>query len=108
RLFGVNSHRGIENLTISPPGIPGNNIPPGAIGNLFSPDMQASYSVIILNNKNDTGFTLGNDDDTIVRIFVTGYGPMGSVATVEWEIQGDRAAAPVPKPFVLIGWRQIL
>jgi hypothetical protein len=93
---------------ISPPGIPGNNIPAGAPGNLFSADMRASFSVVILNNKNDTGFAAGNDDDTIVRIFVTGYGPDGSVATLEWEIQGDRAAAPVPKPFVLIGWRQIL
>lgn len=91
---------------ISPAGIPGNNVAPGAPGNPFSSDMQAWYSVVILNNRNDDGFAIGKDEDTTIRIHVTGYGPEGAVARVEWEVKADPSG--VPKPFTLLGWRQHL
>ena len=98
---------------ISPAAIPGNNILPLAPGNVFSPDMQAWYSIIILNNRTDTGFALSpaQDNDTVVRVHVIGYGPDGAVARVELEVDGksNRTGAspqPVPPlPLVLDGWR---
>ena len=91
---------------ISPAGISGNNVAPGAMGNPFSSDMQAWYSVVVLNNRSDSGFTIGKDADTTIRIHVTGYGPEGAVASVEWEVKADPSG--VPKPFTLLGWRQHL
>lgn len=98
---------------ISPAAIPGNNVQPLAPGNLFSPDMQAWYSVIILNNRDDPGFSAlpARDDDTIIRVHVIGYGPDGAVARVELQIDGTSnrtgaLAQPVPPlPLVLDGWR---
>ncbi len=91
---------------ISPPGISGNNQPPGASGNPFSADMQASYRVVILNNRSDPGFAAGNDEDATVVISVTGYGPQGAVASLEWEVRADPSG--VPGPFILVSWHQIL
>jgi ABC-type antimicrobial peptide transport system permease subunit len=92
---------------VSPAAILGNNIQPLSAGNPFSNDMRAWYSVMILNNRSDTGFVGGTDDDHSVVIYVTGYGPMGAVATLEWEVVSDPSGAP-DKPFTLVGWRQIL
>src|SRR5262245_31251497 len=69
----------------SPP-IPGNNVLPGQPGNLFSPGMQLWYSVVILNNKTDSGFAAGLDNDKRVIVRSTGYGPNGAIAAIEWEI----------------------
>lgn len=68
------------------PNLPGNNQDIGTPGNLFSSDMQGWYSVQILNNRNDTGFATGDDNDKCVVIRSTGYGPNGAVAVVEMEI----------------------
>ena len=71
--------------------IPGNNAAPGAAGNMFSPDMQASYTITILNNPSDAGFALtpAEDKDKRVIIRATGYGPNGSLAVIEWEISAN-------------------
>ena len=91
---------------VSPAAIRGNNIQPLAVGNPFSNDMRAWYSVSILNNRNDTGFVAGTDDDYTVILHVVGYGPNGAVATVEWEVRADPSG--VPKPFTLVSWHQLL
>jgi len=74
------------------PALPGNNQDTGAAGNLFSTDILGSYSVQILNNRSDSGFATGDDNDKRVVIRSTGYGPNGAVAAVEWEISGANAA----------------
>jgi hypothetical protein len=66
--------------------IPGNNASWGQAGNLFSPDTQAWYSVVVLNNQNDPGFVAGTDSDGRVIIRATGYGPNGAVAQIEWDV----------------------
>jgi hypothetical protein len=71
------------------PNLPGNNQDIGTPGNVFSPDILGSYSVQILNNRSDTGFATGNDNDKRVVIHSTGYGPNGAVAVIEWEITGQ-------------------
>ncbi|TMQ13449.1 MAG: hypothetical protein E6J91_18280 [Deltaproteobacteria bacterium] len=68
------------------PNLPGNNQTSGAPGNLFSSDMQGWYSVQILNNRTDSGYATGDDNDKRVVIRSTGYGPNGAVAVIEWEI----------------------
>ncbi|MEJ7596762.1 MAG: hypothetical protein WKG01_02530 [Kofleriaceae bacterium] len=90
---------------VSPPGIPGNNIAPGTFGNLMSADMQAWYSVTILNNRDDTGFASGVDQDFTVVIRVEGHGPNGAVAQLELAIHSEK---PPPAPLVILGWRQLL
>jgi len=71
------------------PNLPGNNVPWGQPGNLFSVDIQGWYSVQILNNRNDAKYALGQDGDARVIIRSTGYGPNGAIAIVEWEISGS-------------------
>lgn len=68
------------------PNLPGNNQASGAAGNLFSADIQGWYSVQILNNRSDSGYATGDDNDKRVVIRSTGYGPNGAVAVIEWEI----------------------
>jgi hypothetical protein len=68
------------------PSVPGNNQDVGAAGNLFSSDIQGWYSVQVLNNRADSGYATGADNDKRVVIRSTGYGPNGAVAVVEWEI----------------------
>lgn len=75
-----------NNVNPLQPNIPGNNAAVGAAGNLFDADLQAWYSVTILNNRNDTGFAAGTDKDSRVIIRSTGYGPDGAIAIIEWEI----------------------
>ena len=65
-------------------------------GNLFSNDQNASYKVEIYNNRSDTGYAAGRDDDQRVIIRSTGYGPAGATAIVEWEIKS--AASTVQRP----------
>ena len=80
----------------SPSGIAGNGVTSGNSGNLFSNDQNAYYTVEIYNNRNDTGYAAGRDDDKRVIIRSTGYGPAGATAIVEWEIKS--AAASVQRP----------
>lgn len=75
-----------SNVNPVQPNIPGNNIANGVAGNLFDSDMQGWYSVQILNNRTDTGFAAGTDNDSRVIIRSTGYGPNGAIAVLEWEI----------------------
>ena len=80
-----------KNTSPKQPTFAGNNQPIGAPGNLFSLDTQAWYSVEILNNRSDTGYATGVDNDKRVVIRSTGFGPNGSVAIVEWDISGANA-----------------
>lgn len=75
------------------PDIPGNNVPPGQPGNLFSTQQQAWYTVEILNNRNDAGYTTGTDTDGDLIIRATGHGPDGATAQVEWEINANNATS---------------
>jgi hypothetical protein len=73
------------------PAVTGNNQDVGTAGNQFSADILGSYSVQILNNRGDTGYAAGIDNDKDVIIHSTGYGPNGAVAAVEWEISAAHA-----------------
>lgn len=75
-----------SNSSPQQPNLPGNNQINGAAGNLFSADIMGWYSVTVLNNRSDTGYAAGNDNDKRVVIRSTGYGPNGAVAVIEWEI----------------------
>lgn len=68
------------------PNLPGNNLGFGVAGNLFSADIQGWYSVQIRNNRSDSGFATGDDNDRRVVIHATGYGPNGAIAVIEWEV----------------------
>jgi hypothetical protein len=91
----------------SPPGIAGNNLGVGVAGNPFSNDMQAHYRVMLLNNRADPGFSAGVDSDGIIQIYVNGFGPDGSIASMVWEIQGTGTVG-VGAPLTLVGWSQVL
>jgi hypothetical protein len=70
----------------SPQGIWGNGALPGESQNLFSTDVNAWFEVEILNNLDDGGYAVGDDEDGRVIIRSTGHGPNGAVAQVEWEV----------------------
>jgi len=78
--------------------IVGSNVLPGVAGNPFSSDVAAWYVVTIYNNRSDTGFVAGTDDDKRIVMRSTGYGPNGAVAIIEWEIKSNAAAATRPCP----------
>jgi hypothetical protein len=92
----------------SPPEIPGNNILPGAAGNLLSNDQQGWYEVTLLNNPNDPGIgsDTQRDRDGIIRIQVTGHGPNGAMKKIEWEVRS--LTGVVGAPLVLMGWHEVL
>lgn len=73
-----NSFAGVE---VSPT-IFGNNVAPGTVGSPFSNDQNASYSVVILPSPRIAG-------RYVIRS--TGYGPQGTTAILEWEVQWDTA-----------------
>jgi len=83
---GWKTYISASNASPPQPNLPGNNVASGVAGNLFSPDTLGWYSVQILNNRDDTGFATGDDNDKRIVIHVTGYGPNGAVAVIEWEI----------------------
>jgi Tfp pilus assembly protein PilX len=88
-----------NNTTVqAPSGILGNQVASGASGNLFSNDQNASYKVEIYNNRSDTGYAAGRDDDKRVIIRSTGYGPAGATAIVEWEIKSSVSQVQRPCP----------
>lgn len=78
-----------RNASPQQPNLPGNNQPNGAAGNLFSPDVMGWYSVTVFNNRADSGFATGDDNDKRIVIRSTGYGPNGAVAVIEWEISAQ-------------------
>lgn len=77
---------------VQPATLSGNNQQSGASGNLFTADTQGWYSVQVLNNRSDTGYATGADNDKRVILRSTGYGPNGAVAVIEWDISGANAA----------------
>ncbi len=80
----------------SPTEIVGNNILPGATGNPFSDDVNAWYRVEIMNNRSDGGYTAGDDTDRRAVIRVTGHGPDGAIAIIEWDVMAGTDAAQRP------------
>lgn len=74
-----------------PPDLPGNGALPGQAGNPFSPDMTLWYEVTILNNIEDPGYATGDDMDARVILRVTGHGPNGTVAQIEWDVHAGGA-----------------
>jgi hypothetical protein len=113
--------------------LPSNGALPTTPNNLFSPDQNAWFSVAILNNANDIGFsdpTGSNDLDGQVIIQSTGHGPQGAMAIIEWEVRRmpqdpnpAQLPAPIPPqkkdpadpdlpnstepPLILMGWREV-
>jgi hypothetical protein len=77
-----------------PADLPGNTAQPGDADNIFSDDMVAWYEVEILNNRDDTGFASGDDQDGVVVIRSTGHGPNGTTAQVEWQVRTGLGPAP--------------
>ncbi len=77
----------------SPLEIAGNQIASGAAGNLFSANLRAAYSVQLLNNRDDPGFAAGTDEDAVLIIRSTGFGPSGATATLEWRVQASGMSA---------------
>lgn len=83
--------QGNQNVVpVSTANIPSNDALPGSPNNLFSPDQNAWFDIQLYNNRNDPLFNANNgqcDGDGRLIIRVTGRGPQGSVAIVEWEVQ---------------------
>jgi hypothetical protein len=95
-----------NNVNVLPEaGIPGNDIPSGGVGNLLSLDRRSSYTVLIFNNRADTGLGPGQDTDGIVVLHVTGRGPNGAIAELEWEVKTD---GDVTHPLTILSSRQAL
>jgi hypothetical protein len=80
----------------SPSDIPGNNVPPGGTGNPFSDDINAWYRVEVMNNRNDPMYTSNIDSDRRVVLRITGHGPNGAVAVLEWDVATGIDAAQRP------------
>lgn len=80
----------------APAAIVGNDKLFGDPENPFSSDVNAAYHVEILNDRSDTGYVAGLDNNKRVVIRATGYGPDGATAIIEWDVQA--AGAQVRKP----------
>jgi hypothetical protein len=82
----------IPSVTVRPP--PGPPPPPSA--NPFSLDQNAWYEAMLLNNRDDPGFADPSDNDKDGRIIIriTGHGPQGSLAIIEWDVL--RVGLPPP------------
>jgi Tfp pilus assembly protein PilX len=82
----------------SPDAIAGNRKLHGEAGNPFSADVKAHYSVELLNNRSDSGYATGDDNDKRIIIRSTGYGPDNAMAIIEWEVQeaGGSVRRPCP------------
>lgn len=89
---------------VAPPS-PGNGAQPGEPGNFMAGDSRAWYEVLVFNNLDDPGFASGQDQDARVLLQVTGHGPDGTVARVEWDVHLDTASGATA--LTLMGWRQV-
>jgi hypothetical protein len=79
--------------------IPGNNKLPGDPANLLAPSLDAWYTVELLNDRADQGFAAGTDNNGDLILRVTGHGPDGASAQVEWEVSaGNALATSTPCP----------
>lgn len=79
--------------------IPSSGARPGSPNNLFDPDQNAWFEIVLLNNPDDPAFRVGtgaNETDGKVIIRSTGHGPQGSLAIIEWEIQRVGYWASIP------------
>jgi hypothetical protein len=83
--------------------IPSNNALPGTANNVFTADQDAWYEISVLNNFDDPRFGNGGhpDGDGRITLRVTGHGPLGALAILEWDLLGTAVNAPV----TLLGWR---
>ena len=86
------------------PGFPANGALPGDPNNPFSADQHCWFEVIILNNRSDTGYGTGQDNDWRVVIRATGHGPQGSTSIIEWEVQATNWTTSLE----LVGWHVVL
>ncbi len=79
-------------LNTTPTGITGNLIEAGQVGSVFTGDVEMSYSVSIVNNRDDAGFNLDPsldiDQDNTVILHVEGRGPGSSRVVLEVEVRG--------------------
>ncbi|MDX2092114.1 MAG: hypothetical protein SFX73_29890 [Kofleriaceae bacterium] len=91
-----NAYVSPANSTPVVPAVLGNQAAPGDPNSVFSSGFNASYKVEILNNRSDTGFAAGTDDDGQVIVRSTGYGPEGAIAIIEWELMGESAIVARP------------
>jgi len=80
----------------APAAIVGNDKIFGDAQNPFSSDVNAAYHVEILNDRSDTGYASGLDNNKRVIIRATGYGPDGATAIIEWDVQA--AGGQIRKP----------
>jgi hypothetical protein len=101
--------------------MPSNGALPLSTNNLFAPDQNASYSVVVFNNPTDPSLgnpgDIPNNNDSDGRIIIqsAGRGPQGSLAIIEVEVKrrGDTPppppTPPAPPPdvdgYVLVSWR---
>jgi len=80
--------------------LPSNGVLPGDLGhqNLFTTDLNAWFSVTILNNPDDAAFNAAQDNDADGQVIIqsTGHGPQGALAIIEWEVR--RLPAPLDPP----------
>ena len=97
------------------PPFPSNGAQPTSTDNPFGADQNASFQVETLNNRGDTGYLLGTDDDDQILLRATGHGPQGSVAIIECEIRRyplppppAPAGLPTTTPVILVGWHVVL
>jgi len=112
-----------NNNPVVTPAFAANGALPGAADNPFTADQNAWFEVVTLNNRGDTGYAGGTDDDDQILLRSTGHGPQGSVAIIEWEIR--RYPIPVSltppdppppppaflsatTPVILVGWHVVL
>ena len=70
-----------------PGSIVGNNQQPGQSQNPFTASPNTWYQVSILNNQEDTGLAAGNDNDGIVILRASGYGPSQTKVTVDLQVR---------------------
>jgi Tfp pilus assembly protein PilX len=97
------------------PTFPSNGALPGTPNNPFGADQNAWFLVETLNNRSDTGFDGGTDDDDQIILRATGHGPQGSVAIIECEIRRyPLPPTPPPSPLtsatpvILVSWHVVL
>jgi Tfp pilus assembly protein PilX len=97
------------------PAFPSNGASPEDSNNPFGADQNAWFLVETLNNRSDTGYVGGTDNDDQILLRATGHGPQGSVAIIECEIRRyPLPPTPPPSPLtsttpvILVSWHIVL